>query len=184
MTTATFRLTGDTLVAFVEERKELINRGELSRTDLIKEAGYLNTNGTAAYVDFYTELLRAKGVTPVTDADVNDKAYDDLDSETQSLYDAVEDKLGEKWDHEQIMEFISELDDIGIETADQFEDAFEGVYDSEKDFADQWYTDVMNVQIPASLYSCIDWQLVWDSELRYDFNTIEFDYDTYFFRNI
>jgi hypothetical protein len=30
---------------------------------------------------------------------------------------------------------------------------------------------------------CVDWQRVWDSALRYDYNTIDFGGDTYFFRN-
>jgi hypothetical protein len=182
-TTQPFMLTGDTLVQFVNERKDLIDRGELTRTDLIKDAGYLNSNGTAAYVDFYTELLRAKGVTPVTDTDVNNTAYDDLDSDTKALYDAVDDRLGEKWNHEDMMLFLEHLsEECDITTADEFNDNFEGVYDSEEEFAVNWVADVMNAQIPECVYHCIDWDAVWNRELRYDFDSFDFQYDTYIFR--
>jgi hypothetical protein len=33
--------------------------------------------------------------------------------------------LGEKWTHEETIEFMEELDDIGIATASEFEDAYE-----------------------------------------------------------
>ena len=184
MAKAVFTLTGDALVSFVNDKMPLIDRGELTRTDMIKDAGYLNTNGTAAYVDFYTELLRAKGITPVTDNDVYDKAYKALDSDTQALYDAVDAKVGERWDHEDMMAFIEHLDGIGIETAEQFDDRFKGVYDDEKEFAEYWVTDVMDARIPECVYNCINWDDVWNCELKYDFDSIDFDYSVYVFRNI
>jgi len=183
MTTKTFTLTGDALLSFVNEKMELVNRGELTRTDMIKDAGYAYDNGKAMYVDFYTELLRAKGVTPVTDTDNTNAAYDDLSTDEQELYDVVDEKLGKKWFHEDVMTFLDELDDIGITTADQFEESFEGVYDSEREFAEYWVTDVLGAQIPECVYNCIDWDQVWECELRYDFNVIEFDYSVYVFRN-
>ena len=45
MTTATFKLTSDSLVAFVDERMPLINRGELTRTEMILEGGYSCDSG-------------------------------------------------------------------------------------------------------------------------------------------
>lgn len=184
MTAAVFTITGDALVNFVNDKMPLINRGELTRTDMIKDAGYVYDNGKAMYVDFYTELLRAKGVTPVTDSDVYDKAYESLDSDTQALYDAVDAKLGEKWDHEDVMAFIEHLDGIGILTAEQFDDRFEGVYDTEKEFAEYWVNDVLNAQIPECVYNCINWDGVWNCELKYDFDSIDFDYSVYVFRNV
>ena len=183
MTVSTFRLTGDSLVAFVDERADLIQRGELTRTQMILDAGYVYDNGTAMYVDFYTELLRAKGVTPVTDRDVDDELYDNLDQDTKDLYDAVDEKLGEKWDHEDMMSFLEHLDqECDIQTADQFEENFEGVYDGEKSFAEYWVTDVLNAQIPECVYNCINWDDVLNYELKYDFDSFDFDYSTYVFR--
>jgi hypothetical protein len=183
MTTATFRLTGDSLVNFVNQEMVNVNRGEVTRTDMILAAGYQYDNGKAMYTEFYTELLRAKGVTPVTDTDVNEDLYDNLSSDEQALFDAVDEKFGEKWSVEEVIEFMKELDDIGIETASDFEDRFYGVYDSEKEFAEYFCVEVMNAQIPDIVYAAVDWQAVYDHNLRYDFNCVEFDYGYYFFSN-
>jgi nuclear transport factor 2 (NTF2) superfamily protein len=190
MTTETkvFTLTGDSLVAFVNEKMELVNRGELTRTDMIKDAGYLNDNGTARYVDFYTELLNAKGITPATMTDTNDAEYDDLSTDAKDLYDKITELLGEKWTHEETIEFMDELDDIGIETASQFEEAYEYTHDSysayaEKEFAEYLVIEVMDARIPDIVLAHIDWQHVWDHELRYDYNAIETVNGTFFFRN-
>ena len=185
-TTMTITLTGDSLLSFVTEKMELVNRGEITRTDMIKDSGYINDNGSVRYTDFYTELLRSKGVTPVTDTDIDNESYDDLDSDTKDLYDNIDNKFGEKWDHEQVMEFIELLDDIGITTSDDLDESYEyqtDSYDPESEFTEQYVTDVMDSQIPEIVYNHIDWNQVWDSELRYDFSTFEFDGTTYFFRN-
>ena len=59
----------------------------------------------------------------MTDTDNTNVAYDDLSTDEQELYDAVEAKLGEKWSHEEVMTFLDELDDIGITTAEESEDS-------------------------------------------------------------
>jgi len=185
MTTATpvFMLKGDSLLDFVNEKMPLVNRGELTRTEMIKDAGYVYDNGKAQYVDFYTELLNAQGVVPVLDRDVEDATYTSLSSDKQDLYDEVDERFGEKWSQEEVLEFLDELEDIGIETKADFEDAFYGVYDSEKEFAEEFCNEVESINSDSSYYFAIDWQRVWDHSLRYDFDTIEFNYDTYFFRN-
>jgi hypothetical protein len=38
--------------------------------------------------------------------------------------------------------------------------------------------------IPSIVEGCIDWRDVWESSLRYDYNSIDFDGETFFFRNI
>ena len=183
MTTAIFRLTGDSLVNFVNQEMVNVNRGEVTRTDMILAAGYQYDNGKAMYTEFYTELLRAKGVAPVTDTDVNDDLYNNLSSDEKELFDAVDERIGEKWSTEEVIEFMKELDDIGIETASDFNDNFEGVYDSEKEFAEEFCNSVESIDTSSPYYFAIDWQAVYDHNLRYDYNCIEFDYDYYFFRN-
>jgi hypothetical protein len=191
MTTTTapiFMLKGDSLVSFVDDKMPLINRGELTRTDMIKDAGYVYDNGKAMYVDFYTELLNARGIVPTTDTDVADKEYDDMSEDEKDLYDKITDMLGSKWTHEETVEFMEELDDIGINTASQFEDAYEYTHDSyssyaEKEFAEYWCIEVLDAQIPEIVLSAIDWQDVWDHNLRYDFCYIETVNGTFFFRN-
>jgi hypothetical protein len=192
MTTTTtapiFMLKGDSLVAFVNDKMSLVNRGELTRTDMIKDAGYVRDNGSAMYTEFYTELLNAKGVTPVTDTDTMEQEYDDLSEDKKDLYDKITDMLGEKWTHEETIEFMDELEDIGIYSASEFEDAYEWTHDSyssyaEKEFAEYWCIDVLDAQIPECVLSAVDWQDVWDHNLRYDFASIETVNGTFFFRN-
>jgi len=187
--TKVFTLTGDSLIAFVNDKMELVNRGELTRTQMILDAGYAYDNGKAMYTEFYTELLRAKGVPAVTDTDAADVEYDDLSTEEQELYDAITNMLGEKWTHEETIEFMDELDEIGITTASQFEEAYEYTHDSwsayaEKEFAEYFVIEVMDARIPDIVMAAIDWQDVWDHNLRYDYNSIETVNGTFFFRNI
>lgn len=191
MTTTTvvpFMLKGDSLLDFVKDKMPLINRGELTRTEMIKDAGYAYDNGKAMYVDFYTELLNARGVVPTDTVSVTEEEYDNLTSEEKDLYDKITDMLGEKWTHEETVEFMDELEDIGITTASQFEDAYEYTHDSylsyaEKEFAQYWCIDVLDAQIPECVLSAVDWQDVWDHNLRYDFSSIETVNGTFFFRN-
>lgn len=183
-----FMLNGDSLVSYVNEKMELVNRGELTRTDMIKGAGYVYDNGNAMYTQFYTELLNAKGVTPTTTTDVEDREYDDLSNVERELYDKITDMLGEKWTHEETIEFMDELDDIGIQYADDFEEAFEWEHDSyssyaEKEFSEYWCVEVMDARIPDIVLAAVDWQDVWDHSLRYDFASIETNNGTFFFRN-
>lgn len=192
MTTTTavvpFMLKGDSLVSHNAEWMELINRGEKTRTDMIMDAGYVYDSGRAMYTQYYTELLNARGVVPTTNTDVADQEYDELSTEDKDLYDKITDMLGEKWTHEETIEFMEELNDIGIETASDFEDAYEYTNDSyssyaEKEFAEYWCIDVLDAQIPECVLSAVDWQAVWDHNLSYDFASIETVNGTFFFRN-
>ena len=183
-----FMLKGDSLINFVNDKMVLVNRGELTRTDMIKDAGYVYDNGKAMYVDFYTELLNARGITPSTTTDVAETEYDAMSEDDKDLYDKITDMLGEKWTHEETVEFMEELDDIGITTASDFEDAYEWTHDSyssyaEKEFSEYFCIEVMGAEIPECVLSAVDWQDVWDHNLRYDFNSIETVNGTFFFRN-
>jgi len=104
------------------------------------------------------------------------------------LYDQIEDMCPEftKFTTEQCDDFMNELDDIGITTAQQFEDAYYMQFDSykaEAEFAEYVAMEVNCVNIPDDIRKHIDWQSMWDCELCYDFFTIEFDGETYFFHN-
>jgi hypothetical protein len=55
MTTTTapiFMLKGDALVEFVNEKMQLVNRNEMTRTEMILDAGYVYDNGKAMYETF------------------------------------------------------------------------------------------------------------------------------------
>lgn len=183
-----FMLKGDALVEYVNEKMELINKNELTRTEMIKDAGYVYDNGNAMYTEFYTELLNAKGVTPVTNDDVADQEYEDLSVDKRNLYDRIDEWSCGKWTHEELIEFLDELEDIGIDNVSQFDEAYEWEHDgwasmAEKEFAEYWCIEVLDAQIPECVLAAVDWQDVWDHNLRYDFSYIENCNGTYFFRN-
>ena len=119
---------------------------------------------------------------PITGADW----YDNLTDQDRELYDMIEDRCPEftKLDAEQCQEFMDELSDLGITTASQFEDAYfyqTDAWNAEREFAEYITTELNCVELPE--YVVIDWQATWNSALCYDFSTIEFDGETYFFHN-
>jgi hypothetical protein len=181
-------LKGSSLLDFINDKMSLVNRGELTRTDMIKDAGYVYDNGKPMYTQFYTELLNAKGVVPTTNTDTMEQEYDDMSTDEKDLYDKITDMHGEKWTHEETVGFMDELEDIGIYTATQFEDAYEYTHDSysnyaEKEFSEYFCIEVLGAEIPEIVLHAVDWQDVWDHNLRYDFCYIETANGTFFFRN-
>lgn len=169
-------LTGDSLIAYVNDYDLTRN----TRTDMIIDAGYVYDNGKAMYTEFYTNLLRAKGVAPVLDSDIEDNAYDDLDDDTKALYDKVDDMFGKKWSHEEVLEFIEELKGIDIYTASEFNDHFYGRFTERREFA-QDYADCLDLMSDDnSLFYYVDWDRFAD-ELEYDFDVVEFDYELFYF---
>ncbi len=59
------------------------------------------------------------------------------------------------------------VDEVGIDSIESFADAFRGEYNSEADFAEQWYTDTQGFEVPDGVV--VNWQATWDSNLSYDF---------------
>ena len=83
---------------------------------------------------------------------------------------------------EDLDKFMEDLDDNGIETVEQFEDAYAGQYDSGADFAEQLCDNcgyLSESNLPTFISNHIDWQAVWDCELRHDYTMS--DVGGYFF---
>jgi len=117
--------------------------------------------------------------------DAEDAEYEAMSGVEQEMYDRLA-AFNNKWDHEEVTDFMKELDDIGIETPEQFDESFEwdtDGYKPEEEFAEYFVTEVYCTSFPSIVEGCIDWQAVWNSSLRYDYNTIDFGDTTYFFRN-
>ncbi len=115
--------------------------------------------------------------------------YDSKTEDMQELIDEISDRTYYIIDENEYDEFISELGDYGITDASSFEDAFYGEVEGhgERVFAEfsEELMESCGYKIePEFIVNCIDWELVWYSSLRYDYNTIEFKGNTYFFRNI
>ena len=115
--------------------------------------------------------------------------YDNLTEQDQELYDMIEDRCPEftKLDAEQCQEFMDELSEYGITTAEQFEDAFFTSFSYAHDeshfeeFAEYLTTEIQCIEVPD--YLVIDWMSSWLRNFQYDFFTIEFDGEVYFFHN-
>ena len=79
--------------------------------------------------------------------------------------------------------------DNGIETVEQWEDAYVCSMPTsirvEAQFVEQLMDDLGYLSeesdVPDFITSHIDWQEVWDCELRHDYFTIEFEDQTHFF---
>lgn len=179
-TTQNNKMTGQTLLDYVETNQTL------SRVEMCEGAGYERN-----FTEFYEAILdarKANGEYQTIDSTVNGRDWyeDILTDEGRELYDKIEDMCPEfsKLDAEQCQEFMDELSDLGITTAEQFEDAYYYQTDSHKaeaEFAEYFTTEINCVQLPESVV--IDWQDTWDSMTSYDFSTIEFDGTTYFISN-
>lgn len=58
------------------------------------------------------------------------------------------------------------VDEFGIECVQYFQDAYQGEYSSEEQFAEQFVNDIYG-EVPA--YLVVDWTATWEQNLQYDF---------------
>ena len=115
--------------------------------------------------------------------------YDAKTEEVQELIDSISDMTSNIIEESEYDSFIEELDSYGIENASTFEDAYAGCYEgsgltsAEAEFCQELCSDCGYIEVndlPSFLANHIDWQAVWDCELRHDYFTIEAG-STYFF---
>ena len=79
-------------------------------------------------------------------------------------------------------EFVKELDNIGIDSVEGWQDRMYGVGDSDVQFLETMLDDIGELQdIPTGIV--IDWQASWDRNYRFDFNVIEFEGTRWYFFN-
>ena len=115
--------------------------------------------------------------------------YDSKSEEYQLLIDEISDRTYFIIDEDEYDNFIEELANYGINDSESFEDAFEREVEGygERVFSEfsEELVESFGYKIePEFIANCIDWELVWYSQLRYDYQTFEFKGNTYFFRNI
>ena len=75
-------------------------------------------------------------------------------------------RCGEAIGYEAVDAYASEN---GIDNIDGCDDRYRGCYESEADFAEEYYSELYDV--PVALV--IDWQATWDTSLRYDFTSCD-----------
>ena len=183
----TNKLTGQALLDYVHANPTSTHSEKCVATGYVKQ---LDKDGSMGcnYIEYFEAILDARKANGEYQEPVQSGAdwYDSLTEQDSELYDMIEDMCPEfsKLDAEQCQEFMDELSEHGITTAEQFESAYYMQFDSynpQADFAEYITTECNCVDLPA--YVVIDWQATWDSALCYDFFTIEFDGETYFFNN-
>jgi len=81
--------------------------------------------------------------------------------------------------------FWNELVDYGIETVEQFEHAYAGQYASAAVFSKELCDDcgyLSESNLPTYISNHIDWDAVWNYELRFDYFRVEGRYpDVYYY---
>ena len=77
-------------------------------------------------------------------------------------------------------EFCKELDNIGIDTVDGWQDRMYGTANNDAEFLQEMLED-NGEEWPKNLV--IDWQESWDRNYSYDFNVIEFEGTRWYFHN-
>ena len=125
----------------------------------------------------------------------------ELDAKTDSRPSDIIPTFRDKRDHEFYEYILNDIPDLdlelfnlingeGIENVDQWEDAYVQSMPTsirvEAQFVEQLVDDLGYLEsdtVPGAewLVSHIDWQEVWDCELRHDYFTIEYDGVTHFF---
>ena len=106
------------------------------------------------------------------------------------LQDDPDVRCGDKLTDNQLTElhkFCGLLDEIGITTAEQHLDRSYGAQCWERGmtpeavFTEEYIEDIG--ETPDSSWIVVDYQGTWDRNLRFDFNTVQYEGYTYFFLN-
>ena len=144
-------LTGNALLTRVNE----MQAQGAKATDIVRACGY-EYDGKVHYTQFYTELLTVKGL-------INNDTLenDEISEEYQEVYT----KLCEEYGKDAVSAFLELYDESDLQ---YFEDAYQGRYDSEADFAEEFTSSVYGFDAPS--FVVIDWDATWNCNLRYDFD--------------
>jgi len=95
-------------------------------------------------------------------------------------------KIIESDDVADIVQFTEELESYGITEVSQLEESYAGCYRDEATFCEDLMSELyssMLTELPVWAQYAIDWQLVWHQSLRFDYFTVYFDSEYYFFNS-
>ena len=105
-------------------------------------------------------------------------------TETLTEFDRAISEVIESDSVADVKRFKEELEDYGLTSLEQFEEAYCGCYRDESTFCEDFMSDIYSSEIdalPVWLQTAIDWELVWHQSLRHDYFTVYFDSEYYFF---
>jgi len=125
----------------------------------------------------YKEMLSADTVEKIDELIDENYALDDMlefiDNYNENDFVAYYEeyvRCGESIGYDAVDALIGEMGSVSdIEGCDE---RFRGWYESEADFAEEYYSDLYDV--PCALV--VDWQATYDSSLRYDYTCCEVKY--------
>jgi len=116
--------------------------------------------------------------------------YDNLSETKSELVDSIAARTYYIIEEQEYEDFMTLLDEeYGITTAMDFEDKFEAEFEGYGESQLAEYAENMVDEsgyldrVPDFIKSHIDWKAVWNCELRYDYSEIQFNENTYLFRN-
>ena len=125
--------------------------------------------------------------TPETSVPEELMIEDEVDDERQELIDVISDYTNYITEESEYDEFIELLDYEGMSTSQEFEDRFEAEICQGCDLMD-WVEEMIEggeylKDVPDFIKNHIDYQSIWDCELRFDYSVIEYNNRTYLFHN-
>ena len=147
-------LTGSNLLNKVNEMQAQNPPAKMS--EIVRACGY-EIEGKLKYTQFYTELLTVKGL-------INNDVLEE--NEISEEYQEVYTKLCEDYGRDPVNAFLELHDDESL--LEYFEDAYQGRYDSEADFAEDFTSNVYAFDAPS--FVVVDWDATWNCNLRHDFD--------------
>jgi len=152
-------LTGNSLLTLVNELQA--QEPPAMMNEIVRACGY-EIEGKLKYTQFYTELLSAKGL-------LNQPKPADISEEYREQYSDREQytELCENYGEDAVNAFLDIWEESDLHG---FEDAYQGRYEDEADFAEQFTTDCYGLNVPS--FVVIDWQATWDQGLCYDYEFV------------
>jgi len=147
-------LTGTTLLNKVNEMQAQDPPAKMS--EIVRACGY-ERDGKLKYTEFYTELLTVKGL-------INNEILEneEISEEYQEKYS----ELCESYGKDAVNAFLKLYDDESF--LEYFEDAYQGRYEDEAAFAEEFTTDIYGFDAPS--FVVVDWEATWNANLRHDFD--------------
>jgi len=116
--------------------------------------------------------------------------YDNLSETKSELVDSIAERTYYITEEQEYLDFIDLLDEeYGITTAMDFEDKFEAEFEGYGgsqlvEYASNMVHECYEMQgVPTFVLNHIDWEAIWNCELRYDYSEVQFNENTYLFRN-
>jgi hypothetical protein len=159
-------LTGSDLLAKVDQLRS--EQPGITNTELVLACGYIKPDGKASYVAFYEALIAAKQPKSM----VSDEIETDLEFSDEEELEKFE-ELCESYPQEAVEIYYEKIGNF-----DDFEEAYEGEFESEAYFTEEILANICGRHLPS--WIVIDYQATWDSMLRFDY----WEEDNFFFRNI